>query len=92
MPDIAASKRSCCFTQPSCQYGFFTSTLSLPSLVSTSGYHSPHLPAVQPCGLEGACSTCAASERAMRSFSHASTVSSTNTALGPASVAVGRTE
>src|SRR5262249_14965941 len=52
--DIAAISRSCCLSQPACQYGFAVAVVSLRSGPSTSGYHSPHLPAVHPGGLDGA--------------------------------------
>ncbi len=49
----------------------------------TSGYHSPHLPAVQAMGMEGTLTTWRAGERAMRRVSQFSTFSGTRSAWGP---------
>src|ERR1700737_2966080 len=52
MPSMS---RSCFLSQPDCQYGLAIVAVSLPSGPRTSGYHSPHLPAGQPGGVEGTC-------------------------------------
>src|ERR1700750_78093 len=64
--------------------------VSLPSLPSTSGYQSPHFPALQPGGKEGTCTRCSVSDAEVRAMSHFSTSGSTYTALGPARVIVPR--
>ena len=62
------------------------SVVSLRSLPSMSGYHSPHLPALHPGGFDGMLTTWVTSRSAIRDLSQLSTVPSTNTALGPFSV------
>src|SRR5271166_196585 len=49
--DDACNRRSCWARQPSCQYGFGLLVLTVPS-TSISAYHSPHLPALQPGGVD----------------------------------------
>lgn len=56
-----------------------------------SGYHSPHLPADQPGGFDGAWATCLTSVAFIRPCSHSSTSGLTKTALRPARVTVRRT-
>src|SRR4051812_38024669 len=90
MPDIAVMMRSCCFNQPDCQYGLADLIVSFLSDPRTSGYHSPHFPAVHPGGFDGTLTTWATSLAAIRAASQRSTSRSTYTALGPASVAVRR--
>src|SRR5437762_2221181 len=51
--DNAAIRRSCCLSQPDCQYGFGMEIVSFLSGPRRSGYHSPHLPAVHPGGFDG---------------------------------------
>src|SRR4029079_6726330 len=86
--DIAVSSRSCCAIHPDCQYGFGVAVVILPASLTTSGYHSIHLPALHPGGFDGAWTRCVTSLDAVRARSHCSTDGSRNTALGPPSVIV----
>src|SRR5207302_7152741 len=75
--ESAAIRRSCCLSQPDCQNGLGIAVVSLRSGPRMSGYHSPHLPAVQPGGLEGACTRCETSVAAVLALSHFSASGST---------------
>lgn len=90
-PGIAESdciSRSCCDSQPRCQYGLGLSSVNLPSGPKISGYHSPHFPALHPGGLDGTFTRWMTSRVAARAFSQASTSGATKTPVGPARVTV----
>src|SRR5687767_13131288 len=84
--DAACRRRSCCSRQPDCQYGLGMLVVSCWLPPSMSAYHSPHLPALQPGGIDGMLTTWIASEVAIRAFSQSSINGGTNVALGPVSV------
>ena len=91
IPDIAWTSRSCWPSHPACQYSFGTVVVSPPAAGSrTSGYHSPHFPALHPIGFDGAWTRWLTPAAAVRRTSHSSTAASTKAADGP-SVIVRRT-
>ena len=88
---IAAAKRSCCFSQPLCQYGFGLAAVSLPSRVEDIGIPLHPLSRAPTHGTAGSVYQMSDIRRRRARQSQRSASGSMYTALGPASVHVRRT-